>query len=806
MNIALTLAVMWKVTALDPSHVVVQADRTDDERAAFKVAPAVLQMGGWKYDGEVGMAAQKATADRPAFVAGLTNGTYSVGGEAVKAFGYWGTANGIMRFPVKPGKPEEPVPIVKPMYNVFLKLAKPMVSGKAYPITLPSGEKIDFTYDENVPTPLFKVNQVGYAADAAEKYVYLGGWMGPLGPYPRPKNGTKFELVDAKSGTVVLTGEPVCRKADDVYRDKSGTTTPYAGEETVEMDISAAKPGTYFVRIAGLGRSMNFSVGREGVGDLFALSMKGLFQQRCGCAKTKDLTHWTDDACHTKVYRGINPPEEWEYGWRYTDKDGKPFKTSHFAINNWQARQVEKAKAKGEVEELSLPGGWHDAADFDRRPMHMRIVGDLALLYLTKPENFTDDQIAIPEHGDGIPDVLNEAVWGLRHLFKGQQKDGGVGTWIETVRHPDEKNDHCVASTDPYPYFLSRATRHSSMDYAGYAALLARALQTVDSPKAKKAAELFKRSAERAWTYATTAAPAKHVAMRSGWAEKDEAECFYDEDPSPVAPYIIVKAAMNLYALTQDKKYADVFTADLAQKTIQEVNKRGWSMSAFILAESAITDIPSPEYEKVKKFWRERAVREADQALKWLESGYAYRLPYYPPDSGWVHTMSWGNVHPLHQAKKFIAAHMLTGDKKYLDASYLACDYHCGCNPNGETWTAGLGTVYPTSYLSLVSCADGIAEYVPGIPPYRNTFGLAPEVNKQIFNWNSKISSLYPILRRWGNMEGFSVGASEFTVWETLHDPAIVAGYLMGPGLKPKNDMREPAKDLRDLPGYWCLP
>ena len=804
MTTLVLLAVMWKVTALDPSHVVVQADRTDDERAAFKFDSADLNLGGWKFDGKVSEVAKAAVAGRPAFEETLKGGPYSVGGEAVAAFGYWVTANGIMRFPVRPGKPEEPLPIVKPMYNVFLKLAKPMTSGKPYPIAVPTGEKVDFTYSEDAPTPLFKVNQVGYSSEAASRYVYFGGWMGPLGAYPRPKDGTKFELVDAKTKKVALTGEVVCRKSDDAFTDKNGGATPYCGEETVEMDITAAKPGTYFVRIAGIGRSMDFSVGREGVGDLFALSMKGLFHQRCGCAKTKDLTHWTDTACHVKVHRGVNPPEEWEYGSRFTDANGKPLKTSHFAVNNWQARRIEKEP--GAMEELVLPGGWHDAADFDRRPMHMRIVGDLALLYLFRPENFTDGQLAVPERANGIPDVLDEAIWGLRHLIKGQQKDGGVGTWIETVRHPDEKNHHCGASTDPFPYFLSRATRSSSMDYAGYAALLARALEKVESPKAKEFARRFKLSAERAWNYAMTAAPAKHVPMRSGWQEKDEVECFYDEDPAPIAPYLVAKAAMNLYALTKDRKYADAFTAELAEKTVQEVNKRGWSMSAFILAETAITDVPSPEYAKVRDFWKRRALGEADQALGWLESGYAYRLPYYPPDSGWVHTMSWGNVHPLHQAKKFVAAHMLTGDRRYLDAAHLACDYHCGCNPNGETFTAGLGKVYPTSYLSLVSCADDIAEYVPGIPPYRNTFGLAPEVNKQVFNWDSKISSLYPILRRWGNMEGFSVGASEFTVWETVHDPAIVAGYLMGPGLKPKNDMREPAKDLRDLPGYWCLP
>ena len=64
----------------------------------------------------------------------------------------------------------------------------------------------------------------------------------------------------------------------------------------------------------------------------------------------------------------------------------------------------------------------------------------------------------------------------------------------------------------------------------------------------------------------------------------------------------------------------------------------------------------------------------------------------------------------------------------------------------------------------------------------------------------------YPFLRRWGNVEGQTVAASEFTVWETVAPAAAVTGYLMQPGLSPAIDLREPAADIRDLPGYWALP
>ena len=73
----------------------------------------------------------------------------------------------------------------------------------------------------------------------------------------------------------------------------------------------------------------------------------------------------------------------------------------------------------------SFPGGWHDAADYDRRPQHLSIVADLAALALVKG-------------ADGLGPVLDEADWELNHLRLAQTVDGGVGTWIETTRHPVE--------------------------------------------------------------------------------------------------------------------------------------------------------------------------------------------------------------------------------------------------------------------------------------------------------------------------------------------------------------------------------
>ena len=782
-------AAQWRVTALDPLHLAVQCDRTDDERAAFSLTDEEKSLGGWKFDNAFYAAADRALAGRAAFEAALRDGPFEVAGSKVAAHGLWKNPAGLLRFPDNKGL-EKPARNAKILWTVFLALDDPMQPGAKATVRTPTGETLDFVYDPAVPSPLFKVNQVGYSTLAAKRYAYLGGWLGPLGPWPAPPEGTTFELVDAKTGKVALTG-PVVRRRDDPVREG----TPFCGEETCEMDITAAPTGRYYLRVAGVGRSMDFTVGREGIGDAFALHMKGLYQQRCGIEKSPELTRWPDKACHLKVFRGVNPPGQWEYGERFTDAEGKKFKTGHFAVNS--------AMMDSYTETLSLPGGWHDAADYDRRPMHLRIVGDLATIYLLRPENFTDSQLAVPERGNGVPDVLDEAAWGLRHLIAGQQADGGVGTWIEGTRHPGD-GDHCMPSEDPVRYCLSRATRQSSVEYAGYAALLARALEKAGGPAATKMAAEFRESAIRAWDYAATAEPAKHVPMKAN-AGKEVVDVFYDEKEGPPNPEAVAKAAVNLYALTGDARYAKALD-DLVGTLPARMNKSGYGMSPLVLAEFGFTEVPGEAFQKLAQYWRERTIREADANLKRLENAYPYRLPWFGADEGWVHTMSWGNVHPLRQALKFVAAHAFTGDAKYLDAAFLANDFHCGCNPNGSTWTAGLGTVYPTSYLSLASLADGIGEYVAGITPYRNTFGMPGKAKECVWQNKTDEIKLCPFLRRWADMENQTVAASEFTVWETMGPAAATTGYLMGPGLSPKNDMREPAKDVRDLPGFWALP
>ncbi|MBQ7178570.1 MAG: glycoside hydrolase family 9 protein, partial [Victivallales bacterium] len=297
-------------------------------------------------------------------------------------------------------------------------------------------------YDENKESRLFKVNQVGYLPDAP-KFAYIGAWLGPKYGAWKPKAPiTSWELLDAASGQIVLhkdvPGGLVPRREDGFTKEG----TPFTGENTYELDFSEfTKEGEYYLRIPGIGRSQAFRISKWAAEEAFRVHCGGLYQKRCGIAKIEPYTHWTAGKCHANVVRGT-----------FASEEGKLTpKVKWFDIIRCDLEGMENKNYKM----LRLEGGWHDAADYDRRPMHLNIVNDLCAVYIMKKENFRDGQLNIPENNNGIADILDEAEWGLRELLAGQQPDGGVGTWIETKSHPVPGN---IAAKDTMQYVLAKAT------------------------------------------------------------------------------------------------------------------------------------------------------------------------------------------------------------------------------------------------------------------------------------------------------------------------------------------------------------
>ena len=633
-------------------------------------------------------------------------------------------------------------------------------------------------YNENEPSALFKVNQVGYLP-WAPKYAYMGLWLGPhLGAWKPHGELTGWQLVDATTGAVVLDSPtpPVVRVRDQ----KSKEGTPFTGEDTYEMDFSSVtNEGAYFVRVPGVGRSADFKISAAAAEEAFRVHMSGLYQKRCAIAKEEPWTHWIAGACHEWAVRSLFPPDEGVL---------EP-KVRWFEI-------IRNNTDWDNGEWVNVLGGWHDAADYDRRPMHLNIVNDLCAVYLMKRGNFRDGQLLIPENENEIPDILDEAEWGLHHLLAVQdEEDGGVGTWIESIGHPGPGN---VAERDPMKYAISRATRRSSLMFAAHAAMIARCNDTFR--------QRYLEPAKRAWMFALSMKPCEDIfeVKRKKYKVLTESEAVYWEEDKDLPAAYLVKAAINLYALTGDRAYLAPFRTEMP-RILDRTKHDAWNWPPLLFAGERTFGYP-PEFKEFFELWERRTINVANDICKQIDTAYAHRTPWYAPNQGSVQGMAWGFSHPHRRAQYLVAAHGMTGDDKYLRAASIANDFHNGCNPSGSTLTSGLGTVYPVTFLDLPSYVDGIVEYVPGITPYRWTYGMPIKAVQMVFGGNRAYATRWPIWRRYANLENQTVAVSEYTVWETIAPAASVTAYLLTPSNSQPMPRPRPAKRLCDLPGYWMLP
>ena len=690
--------------------------------------------------------------------------------------GYWSKENGLLR----------------DAKNNILKKAD--ISKYVYftlPNILKSGEKINFSgfslqYDAEKPTQIFKLNQLGNGVKQRQKYAYMGAWLGTAGALPlKHLDGKTFEIRRSSDGKTVFANKIKMRRSDPLYQDK----IPFTGEEVAELDYSNFNtPGKYYFYVENIGRSMDFEIGSQTLSEAFYIHARGLYHKRCGIAKAQPFTAWTSPACHSQIYIGNFPGNDEHYRKGKNIEEGFVRKFQRVEVKHFELIKRNSLTANKSV---SAPGGWHDAADYDRRPYHLRIVSDLATVYLMKPENFIDGQLNIPESGNGIPDILDEASWGLKHLLAVQQDDGGVGTWVETTGHPQAGEG--LPDKDKYVYYVSAPSRNSTLEYAAAASTLALAMKKANFDKE---AQKYLASAAKAWDFAIDR---KNIFARTYFYS---GKMVYYSEGMTLDTQNLLKAGVNLFALTGDRKYIETVLQD-KQRIRETFNRdfRKWS----VLSRMTLELYPVEELSDFRNEYRKVILRDADKMLADLENNYPYRTLWHAHNAGWVHAMAWGNYHPLRRAMTLIAAHKLTKNQKYLDGAYLANDFHNGANPLGRTMTSGLGKIYPVVFLDLISYADNIGEFVPGITPYGNTFGIDRNAVKMVYG--DKAEKL-PIFRRYVNLEFLSVPSSEYSVWETIAPAAVVTGYLLEkaelPSEKLKN--RKPADDFRKLPGYKALP
>jgi len=683
-------------------------------------------------------------------------------------------------------------------HYAILALPHPLQPGAAYEIEVADRGSVRFRYDElALVSRALKVNQAGYLPAAGPKRAYLGGFAGGLGPLPL-EQATTFRVIEVGSGREVLTGSVRLEERNPRFAPKpdsapgSPRPTMY-GEDVHVLDLGPlTDEGVFLITVPGVGRSWPFRHGRHAYGEAFYIAARGFFHQRAA-------THL--DARHTAWARPRSPLHD-----RILEGSYVAFPIQAEPPKGYEIFDAVAASADPDRVVEDVVGGWYDAADWDRNDRHLVAVHDMLTAYEARPEAFTDGQLFLPESGNGVPDLLDEAAWGLECWRRSQNPAGGISGFIETSTHP--------AYDDPrHPYVFSRRTRWSSLGYAAAAAHLARLLAGFDDPAAVRWAE----SARRAWEFGTDPANSLGrvtLAARRQRGRGEPYELAWEEKDDLVAPFRL-HAALELARLTGERSFLEGVAADAEaghapfQWRFSHRDASGWMYAGLALD----PDRRLPP-ELVAR-WRQRFIAEADRLVAQLET-MPYRQTWPREQDYWA---GWGATAVVNFNRCLFVAWRLTGEPRYRDAIVANTDFMLGCNPLGLSWTTGIGCAYPIDIQHAWSERDGIVDPVPGLTIYGINGGPAMHHRGRDLVWDvrgtgpepvrflAEAGRQVPFYRCWSAHPHLNTGQCEFTVHETCAALLFSTAILLEPGWMPDAELRgRRPRRPEDLFGSWPPP
>ena len=220
------------------------------------------------------------------------------------------------------------------------------------------------------PTLEIKVDQVGYLPNAPKIALVVS-----------KTPATEFTVNQSKDGKVVYHGN--LSAARDDYD---------SGDRVQAADFTKLpKIGQFYIDVPGVGRSWDFDVAPDVYAKAWRLTMRSYYGQRCGIAVDlgPEFPGYKHAACHL---------------------EGAYHATS------------------GKSGPVAPNGGWHDAGDYGRYVVNSGITtGTLLWAYEFYGAHLKNVNLAIPETGNGQPDMLNEIQWNLKWMLSMQDDDGACG-------------------------------------------------------------------------------------------------------------------------------------------------------------------------------------------------------------------------------------------------------------------------------------------------------------------------------------------------------------------------------------------
>lgn len=457
------------------------------------------------------------------------------------------------------------------------------------------------------PVPIqVKVNQIGYKPDDVKSVLVTS------------PDDEKFKVVNVSTNETVYIGTYSAAAFD-----------PAMGTSVRIGDFSeVTAPGTYQIISSPSGASYEFDIGDGLYDDIYKDVVLMLYNQRCGtkleASVSGDFAH---DACHTQ--------EATVYG----DTSGKTYDVS---------------------------GGWHDAGDYGRYVVPgAKTVEDLFLAY--EDFDYTADDIGIPESGNGVPDLLDEARYELEWMLKMQDEaTGGVYHKVTGLTFPgmvlatEETEDMVLApisyaATADFVAVMAKA----SVNYAQYD----QAFADTCLAAAKKGYDFMKANPDM-----------------GGFKNPDE--ILTGEYPDVGLTDETFWAAAELYLATLD----DGYLADTKEAIDTKYNTGlGWAgIGGYALYDLAKAEgIDSGLQSNAK----EKFLAVAHKKLSSCQTSHIFIG---------IETYPWGsNMVVAGDGMYLLMASKLEDDPAYLEYAQKQRDYIFGFNGTGYCYVTGYGDLSP---------------------------------------------------------------------------------------------------------------
>jgi endoglucanase len=493
-----------------------------------------------------------------------------------------------------------------------------------------------------------RLNQIGFYPNESKLAIVVNS------------EAKKFFILEAEKKDTVFKGTLV-----------KGGTWSYSGENTSKADFSAfTKTGKYVLAVPTLGTSYPFEIAAKVYEAMGKAALKTFYYQRTALELTP------------------------EYAGKFARKAGHP---DTEVIVHGSAKSAKRPEGT----KISSSKGWYDAGDYNKYIVNSGIsTYTLLAAYEHYPAYFASLKVNIPESGNQVPDILDEALWNLRWMLTMQDEDGGV---YHKLTNPNF-DAFVMPDMATNPRYVVIKTTAATFDFAAVMA---------------QSARIFANFKTQFPGFSDTCLKASQKAYE--WGKKNPLIAYKQDEISKAYPPVIVTgayddtnlgdeyrwAALELYATTgkqdfyKDAKISPI-TGSFDVPNWQSVGTLGIYSLVHVR-----TKFPSADGKAVEKGLLTLADKLKNEALKTS----AYGVPMGADNNDFV----WGsNAVDANEGVLLLQAYDLTKDKSYLKAAMAALDYLLGRNATGYCFVTGFGTKSTMHPHHRPSEADGIAEPIPG--------------------------------------------------------------------------------------------